>query len=151
VGVPALGMTERCKTQLADPEQFARRLDELAAMRHPVHELVQFADGRVFELDYQPITHAIDGFVGHVWKYRAVHDTDRRKPRRTIRQATATPSVETAMTSEDAMAYLKVSKRTLYRLIDREGLPTLRVGRQFRFRRSEIDGWLATRGGGIAN
>src|SRR5688572_13186847 len=69
VGANAIGTADRCKVKVADPEQFTARLSELAASRHPVHELVRFADGRVFELDYQPIEHAETGFVGHVWKY----------------------------------------------------------------------------------
>ena len=40
------------------------------------------------------------------------------------------------------LAYLQVNLRTVYRLIDAGKLPAVRVGRQWRFRRRDIDAWL---------
>jgi excisionase family DNA binding protein len=40
------------------------------------------------------------------------------------------------------LAYLQVNLRTVYRLIDAGKLPAVRVGRQWRFRRKDIDAWL---------
>jgi excisionase family DNA binding protein len=44
-----------------------------------------------------------------------------------------------------AAAHLHVNPKTVYRLIDKEGLPGYRFGRLIRLRRSEVDEWLATR------
>ena len=40
------------------------------------------------------------------------------------------------------LTYLQVNLRTVYRLIDAGKLPAVRVGRQWRFRRRDIDAWL---------
>jgi excisionase family DNA binding protein len=39
-------------------------------------------------------------------------------------------------------AYLMVSEKTLYRMLDRSLLPAIRVGAQWRFRKRDIDAWL---------
>jgi excisionase family DNA binding protein len=38
--------------------------------------------------------------------------------------------------------YLMVSEKTVYRMLDRNQLPAIRVGAQWRFRRQDIDQWL---------
>jgi len=38
--------------------------------------------------------------------------------------------------------YLMVSEKTVYRMLDRNELPAMRVGSQWRFRMQDIDGWL---------
>lgn len=38
--------------------------------------------------------------------------------------------------------YLMVSEKTVYRMLDRNELPAMRVGAQWRFRRQDIDAWL---------
>lgn len=43
---------------------------------------------------------------------------------------------------EDVAAHLGVAKDSVYRWIDERGLPAHRVGRLFRFKLSEIDGWV---------
>lgn len=53
---------------------------------------------------------------------------------------------EAFLTTDEVLAYLKVNLRTVYRLIDAGQLPALRVGRQWRFRRRDIDAWLEGRG-----
>lgn len=48
------------------------------------------------------------------------------------------------LTTDDVLAYLKVKSRTVYRLIKAGELPAIRVGRQWRIRRSDLDAWLET-------
>ena len=47
------------------------------------------------------------------------------------------------MNARDAAAYLRCSVSTVRRLAHSGELPHYRLGRMVRFRRSEIDGWLA--------
>jgi excisionase family DNA binding protein len=56
--------------------------------------------------------------------------------------ATPSPEHEAFLTTEEVLAYLQVNLRTVYRLIDAGKLPAVRVGRQWRFRRRDIDAWL---------
>lgn len=49
---------------------------------------------------------------------------------------------EAFLTTEEVLDYLQVNLRTVYRLIEAGKLPAVRVGRQWRFRRSDIDAWL---------
>jgi excisionase family DNA binding protein len=46
------------------------------------------------------------------------------------------------MTSDEVIAFLRVNPRTLYRLIRGGDFPAVRVGRQWRFRRSDLETWL---------
>lgn len=46
------------------------------------------------------------------------------------------------MTTEEVIAYLRVNARTVYRLIRAGSLPAVRVGRQWRIRREDLDRWL---------
>jgi excisionase family DNA binding protein len=46
------------------------------------------------------------------------------------------------LTVEDLMEYLTVKRDTLYKWIDRNGLPAHKVGRLWRFQKSEIDEWV---------
>jgi excisionase family DNA binding protein len=46
------------------------------------------------------------------------------------------------MTTEEVLDYLQVNLRTVYRLIKAGKIPAVRVGRQWRFRRRDIDAWL---------
>lgn len=46
------------------------------------------------------------------------------------------------LTTEEVLAYLQVNLRTVYRLIKAGKIPAVRVGRQWRFRKRDIDGWL---------
>lgn len=43
---------------------------------------------------------------------------------------------------EDVATHLGVAKDSVYRWIDKRGLPAHRVGRLFRFKLSEIDKWV---------
>ena len=53
-------------------------------------------------------------------------------------------SDDTFLTTDEVLEYLQVNLRTVYRLIKAGTLPAVRVGRQWRFRRSDIDAWLET-------
>jgi excisionase family DNA binding protein len=46
------------------------------------------------------------------------------------------------LTTREVLRYLKVNARTIYRLIRTGELPAVRIGRQWRFRRSDLDDWL---------
>ena len=49
------------------------------------------------------------------------------------------------LTTEEVLGCLKVTPRTIYRLIREGDLPAVRVGRQWRFRREDLENWLAAR------
>ena len=49
---------------------------------------------------------------------------------------------DTFLTTEEVLAYLQVNLRTVYRLIKAGKIPAVRVGRQWRFRKGDIDAWL---------
>ena len=49
---------------------------------------------------------------------------------------------DTFLTTEEVLDYLQVNLRTVYRLIKAEKIPAVRVGRQWRFRRADLDAWL---------
>lgn len=52
------------------------------------------------------------------------------------------PSDEIFLTTEEVLEYLQVNLRTVYRLIKAGKIPAVRVGRQWRFRKRDIDAWL---------
>ena len=64
------------------------------------------------------------------------------------------PTDEVFLTTEEVLAYLQVNLRTVYRLIKAGKIPAVRVGRQWRFRKRDIDAWLDSQrtqsGGGVA-
>ena len=63
------------------------------------------------------------------------------------------PTDEVFLTTEEVLAYLQVNLRTVYRLIKAGKIPAVRVGRQWRFRKRDIDAWLdsqRTQSGGSA-
>jgi PTS system nitrogen regulatory IIA component len=47
------------------------------------------------------------------------------------------------LTIRQLAEYLMVSEKTVYRMLDRNQLPAIRVGAQWRFRKQDIDGWLS--------
>ena len=49
---------------------------------------------------------------------------------------------ETFLTTDEVLEYLQVNLRTVYRLIKAGKIPAVRVGRQWRFRKTDIDAWL---------
>ena len=57
---------------------------------------------------------------------------------------TDAPMPETdILTIRQLAEYLMVSEKTVYRMLDRNELPAVRVGAQWRFRRLDIDAWLS--------
>ena len=53
--------------------------------------------------------------------------------------------LDECLTTDEVQAYLRITSRTMYRMIRSGELPAIRVGRQWRFRRSDMDRWLAQR------
>lgn len=63
-------------------------------------------------------------------------------------------SDENFLTTEEVLDYLQVNLRTVYRLIKAGKIPAVRVGRQWRFRKRDIDAWLESSrpaNGGVGN
>ena len=58
--------------------------------------------------------------------------------------------LEAFLTTDEVLGYLKTTPRTIYRLIRTGELPAIRIGRQWRFRRSDLDGWLDRQRAGAA-
>src|SRR5438093_2633437 len=52
------------------------------------------------------------------------------------------PDDDVFLTTEEVLEYLHVNLRTVYRLIKAGKIPAVRVGRQWRFRKRDIDSWL---------
>ena len=46
------------------------------------------------------------------------------------------------LTTSDVLSCLKVDPRTIYRLIKTGELPAVRIGRQWRFRRDDLNEWI---------
>jgi excisionase family DNA binding protein len=46
------------------------------------------------------------------------------------------------LTTSDVLDYLRINVRTLYRLIGAGELPAIRIGRQWRIQRRDLDAWL---------
>lgn len=49
------------------------------------------------------------------------------------------------LTIDEVAAYLKAGKRTVYRLALSGGIPAFKLGGTWRFRRAELDRWIASR------
>jgi len=47
------------------------------------------------------------------------------------------------MTIEEIATYLKVSKETIYKMVQQSQLPASKLGNQWRFNRDTIDAWLS--------
>lgn len=45
-------------------------------------------------------------------------------------------------TIEDLSDYLKISKETLYKMVQRDEVPAFKIGNQWRFQKERIDQWL---------
>ena len=50
---------------------------------------------------------------------------------------------ETVMTVREVADYLRVNQRTVYRLAVERKMPGFKVGATWRFKRADIDGWIA--------
>lgn len=51
------------------------------------------------------------------------------------------------LTTADALAYLRTTQRTLYRLLATGKIPAVRMGHQWRFRKTDLDRWVEQRSG----
>lgn len=51
-------------------------------------------------------------------------------------------SSDEVLTSKEASKYLKIAPRTLYRHIRAHNIPAFKLGREWRFVKSELDKWL---------
>jgi excisionase family DNA binding protein len=49
---------------------------------------------------------------------------------------------DSLLTTEEVLDYLNLNLKTVYRLVKAGKLPAIRVGRQWRFRKNDIDAWL---------
>lgn len=49
------------------------------------------------------------------------------------------------LTIKQVALYLQVTERTIYRLAASEGIPAFKVGGSWRFRRGDLDHWIAGR------
>ena len=58
--------------------------------------------------------------------------------------------MEEVLTLEELASYLKVSKSTLYKLVQSRAVPGHKVGRHWRFRRETIDRWLDSSAGELS-
>jgi excisionase family DNA binding protein len=47
------------------------------------------------------------------------------------------------LTIKEVAEYLKVTERTIYRLAGAQKIPAFKVGGTWRFRTTDIDGWIA--------
>ena len=47
------------------------------------------------------------------------------------------------MTLGEGADYLRVNRKTIYRMIDKRAIPTVKVGRQWRFSKNSVDSWLS--------
>jgi PTS system nitrogen regulatory IIA component len=52
------------------------------------------------------------------------------------------PTVPDLLSPKQLAEYLQLSQRTVYRLLERGGIPAVKVGGQWRFRKAAVDEWL---------
>jgi len=64
------------------------------------------------------------------------------KDKRPVSELATPPSEETLLTAEDLANYLKMNVRTILKLAAEGSLPGLKIGNQWRFKRSLVDAWL---------
>jgi len=82
IGLDCSQSAQQSKILFADPEEFVARINTLLANRQTVtDEVLNLADGRVFERDFIPV-YFEDMFVGHMWQYRDI--TERKKTEKQI-------------------------------------------------------------------
>ena len=64
-----------------------------------------------------------------------------------IKKRFIVPSPERWLSVEEIAIHLGVSKETIYRRVDKKKIPAHKVGRQWKFKVSEVDNWVTTGGG----
>lgn len=50
--------------------------------------------------------------------------------------------MEELLTLEELAKYLKISKHTLYKMLEKGEIPAFKIANQWRFKKSEIDKWI---------
>jgi excisionase family DNA binding protein len=50
--------------------------------------------------------------------------------------------MEELITLEELSKYLKISKPTLYKMVERGKIPALKIANQWRFKKDDINRWL---------
>lgn len=55
---------------------------------------------------------------------------------------------DSMLTAAEVARYFRLHVMTIYRMVQRRELPAVRVGRQWRFHRDQIDRWLHEQGRG---
>jgi len=60
-----------------------------------------------------------------------------------------TPVSDSVMTVKEVADYLRVNQRTVYRLAVERRLPGFKVGATWRFKRNDIDAWIAAQSSGV--
>ncbi|MES0321220.1 helix-turn-helix domain-containing protein [Citrobacter sedlakii] len=58
---------------------------------------------------------------------------------------------EQMMTVKDVASYLKLNERTVYRMATAAKIPAFKVGTSWRFKKEEIDTWIAQQHNQISN
>ena len=56
--------------------------------------------------------------------------------------------MEGPMTVRELSEYLKLDRMTIYKMLKEGNLPAARIGRQWRFFRSDIDAWIRSQSTG---
>lgn len=52
------------------------------------------------------------------------------------------------LTLEEVVQYLRIPKSTLYKLVEKKKIPSCKIGKQLRFRKSSLDNWLSDKENG---
>ncbi len=50
--------------------------------------------------------------------------------------------MEELLTLEELAKYLKISKHTLYKMLEKGEIPAFKIANQWRFKKSDIDKWI---------
>lgn len=75
------------------------------------------------------------GRIGQTWQPDCIVGQQSRRPMTDIDSE--------ILTLDEVAAYLKAGKRTVYRLAQKGEIPAFKLGGTWRFRRSELDSWIA--------
>ena len=51
-------------------------------------------------------------------------------------------NMEELLTLKELSKYLKISKPTIYKMVEQGKIPALKIANQWRFKRGDIDSWL---------
>ncbi len=57
---------------------------------------------------------------------------------------------EAILTLDEAVAYLKVPKSTLYKLLEAGRIPARKIGRRWRFTRVDLEAWMRSSHDGVS-